>query len=189
MCTGQQWPGVVIRLTPSSLRGCSQEGVHNSAQASVRLAAAVLLSSLLGRRRWASSRRSTATRTGSSRGARTMPRTLEPIPRAGMLGPGAAARKAGTLMGAGRGQLRRASWRVWRLGWAFWLGVEPACTMRPLPAAWARNCATAVLSSRARSSVLPWAVETRRGCREDRLVCLRRGAAEPFVCVRCICCA
>ena len=36
-------------------------------------------------------------------------------PEGSMLGPGAAARKAGTLMGAGRGQLRYASWRLWRV--------------------------------------------------------------------------
>ena len=52
-----------------------------------------------------SSRRSTATRTGRPRGARTMPRTLEPIPRAACWGRARPRGKAGTLMGAGRGQL------------------------------------------------------------------------------------
>ena len=157
-------------------------GVNSaSAQWRRRASLRLLLSSLRGRRCWGSSRRSTATRTGSSRGARTMPRTLEPIPRADLLGPGAAARKAGTLVGAGRGQLRHASWRVRRLGSAFWLGVEPACTMRRLPAAWARICAAAVLSSRARSSASMGNHQNPRGCRDDRLVAARRDAAEPTV--------
>ena len=108
-------------------------------------------SSLLGRRRSGSSRRSTATRTGRSRGARTLPRILEPIRGQHV---GGRARKAGTLMGAGRGQLRHASWRVRRLGWAPRLGVGPACTMRRLPAAWARICAAAVLLPPGRGALL-----------------------------------
>ena len=79
-----------------------------------------------------------------------MPRTLEPNQRANMLGPGAAA--TGTLIGAGRGQLQHVSWRLWCVGWALRLGVEAACTMRRLPAAWARIWAAALL---------PWAIETR----------------------------
>ena len=53
-------------------------------------------------------------------------------------------------MGAGHGHLRHASWRLWRLGWAPRLAMEPAGTMHRLPAVWARICAAAVLPSRGR---------------------------------------
>ena len=77
--------------------------------------------------------------------------------------------KPGSLMGAGCGHLRHFSWRVRRLGWAPRLGVEPACTMRRLPAACARISAAAVLSSRA------------RGASMGRLMS-SRGATVPAMC-------
>ncbi len=59
-------------------------------------------SSLLGRRRWGSSRCSTATRDAGLEVRARCPALSNPS-RGSMLGPGVAAR---TLMGAGRGQLR-----------------------------------------------------------------------------------
>ena len=52
--------------------------------------------------------------------------------------------------------------------------------MRRLPAAWARNCAAAVLASR-RGALLYMGCRNARGGREGWLVAARRGAAGPAV--------